>query len=61
MAGENKAFPGLTEVLPGLKEQIKSSLLYKIGNLTNIFGKYLFQTRWLLLENKGKTKPETEK
>lgn len=37
VAGENKAFPGLMEVLQGSKiPNKKSSLLYKIGDLTNI-------------------------
>lgn len=43
MTGKNKAFPGLMEVLPGLKEQIKSSFLYKIGDLTNIFENISFK------------------
>lgn len=64
MAGENKAFPGLMEVLQDLKHQIKrSSLLYKIGNLTNI-SKISLQTQWLLLgeaEKKAKKKKKQKK
>lgn len=45
MAGENKAFPGLMEVLQDFEiPNKKSSLLYKIGNLTNI-SKISLQTR----------------
>lgn len=64
VAGENKAFPGLMEVLQDLKYQKKkkkSSLLYKIGNLTNI-SKISLQTQWLLLgEAKKQKKKEKRK
>lgn len=54
MAGENKAFPGLMEVPPGLKEQIKSTLLYKIGNLTNSFENISFKRNGSFSKTKEK-------
>lgn len=60
MAGENKAFPGLMEVLQRLEiPNKKSSLLYKIGNLTNI-SKISLQTQWLLLGEATTSKQKTK-
>lgn len=43
-----------------LQDQIKSSsLLYKIGNLTNI-SKISLQTQWLLLREEGKKNEKKE-